>query len=133
MPDRSGDEPRRLRRGAGPTPPVSLSPTGRLASMKRERIDALERDKAELKAEVARLLPIASESARENARLEEALQNAGANGIVPTGLIGVGGFLVSYATFTGRLAPRVADAAAGCLLSGIACMLRSSVRRRLGR
>lgn len=131
--DGGEDQParhRKGRRGEGrPISPISLSPTERLASMTRERVDSLERDKVELKAEVARLSPIASEAAR----LEEALRNTETNGVVPTIMIGVSGFLVSYATFTGKLAPRVADGAAGCLLTGIACMLWPSVRRRFGR
>ena len=66
--------------------------------MTRERIDALEVEKAELKGEIARLLKLEP----ENARLQEALSNAEANNVVATILIVAGGFLVSYATFTGR-------------------------------
>ncbi len=93
--------------------------------MTRERIDALEADKRELKAEVGRLIRLAP----ENARLEEALDNAGANNLVATILISVGGFLVSYATFTDKMAPKLAAAAAGCLLAGIGLMAWQSLRR----
>jgi hypothetical protein len=114
-----------LKRASNSSSPVSLSPTDRLASMTRERIDALERDKRRLAAEVARLQPYVE----QNARLEEALSNAETNGGVATALIAIGGFLVSYATFTGRSAEFWANLAAGCLLSGIIILLSQSIRR----
>ena len=119
------EEAKPLKRASNSSDPISLSPTDRLAAMTRERIDALEGEKRELKGEVARL----SELAPENARLEEALSNAEFNGVLATSLIGIGGFLVSYATFTGKAAETWANVAAGCLLSGIALLLGQSVRR----
>jgi hypothetical protein len=119
------DEAKPLKRAPNSSNPVSLSPTDRLAAMTRERIDALERDKQELKAEVVRLVPCVA----ENSRLEEALSNAEFNGVFATILIGAGGFLVSYATFTGKAATTWANLAAGCLLTGIALLLGQSVRR----
>jgi hypothetical protein len=108
------DEAKPLKRAPKSSNPISLNPTDRLAAMTRERIDALERDKQELKAEVARLVPCVA----ENTRLEEALSNAEFNGVFATIAIGVGGFLVSYATFTRKAATAWANVAAGCLLDG---------------
>jgi prefoldin subunit 5 len=93
--------------------------------MSREWIDALETEKSELKAEIASLRRLEP----EKARLEEALSNAETNSIVATALIAIGGFLVSYATFTGKSAEFWANIAAGCLLSGIVILLAQSIRR----
>lgn len=99
--------------------------------MARERIDALEKDKKRLQSAMDRLQARIDELGPENARLGEALGTAEANNLVATILIGVGGFLVSYATFTGKAAERWANIAAGTLLSGIVLMIWQSVRRRL--
>ncbi len=62
---------------------------------------------------------------------EEAMGSTEANNAVATILIGVGGFLVSYATFTGNAASTWANASGGCLLGGIVLLLwQSSSRRR---
>lgn len=120
-------EPKRAKHGTKPAANVSLtpSPASRLHDMTRERIDALERDKEELKAEVARLLPYVA----EKARLEEALGVAELIDVLATILIGIGGFLVSYATFTGKVAQAWANFAGGCLVSGIVMLVGQSVRR----
>ncbi len=94
--------------------------------MTRERIDSLEVEKDELKRQITILLELAP----ENARLQEALSNAESNNTIATILIGIGGFLVSYATFTGKSAETWANIAAGCLLSGIILLISLSVRRR---
>ena len=57
------------------------------------------------------------------------MSNAETNNVIATTLIGFGGFLVSYATFTGKAAEIWANVAAGCLLSGIAILLAQSIRR----
>jgi hypothetical protein len=119
------EETKPLKRAPKSSSPISVSPTDRLAAMTRERIDALERDKQELKAEVARLLPYVA----EKARLEEALGTAELLDVIATILIGIGGFLVSYATFTGKTAETWANVAAGCLLSGIVLLFGQSLRR----
>jgi hypothetical protein len=49
--------------------------------------------------------------------------------VIATILIGIGGFLVSYATFTGKPAETWANVAAGCLLSGIVLLFGQSLRR----
>ena len=108
---------------------LNLSPSARLDSMTQGRIDALERDKQEIKTEVIRLQLLLDQIAPRNARLEEALGNAESNNVASTILIGVGGFLVSYATFTGKAAERWANVAAGCLLAGIGLMIWQSFRR----
>ena len=98
--------------------------------MTRERVEALERDKRELRDEVRRLQSRADQLGPENARLAEALANAEANNVLATALVGVGGFLVSYAAFTGQSAKQWANVAAGCLLAGIGIMAWQTARRR---
>ncbi len=93
--------------------------------MTRERIDVLEAEKAELKREIARLLKLEP----EKARLEEALSNAESNNVLATILIGIGGFLVSYATFTGKASQSWANFAGGCLVSGVVILVGQSVGR----
>ncbi len=124
-----GDEAQPLKRTPNSRDPVSLSPTDRLVSMTRERIDALERDNRRLRAEVNRLLPYVA----DKARLEEALGAAELIDLVATILIGLGGFLVSYATFTGKMAQAWANFAGGCLASGVVILLGQSARRWRGR
>lgn len=68
--------------------------------------------------------------APENARLIEALGNAESNNTLATILIGGGGFLVSYAGFTGKAAATWANVSAGFLLAGIVLMFWQSFRRR---
>ena len=88
--------------------------------MTRERIDALEKDKRRLLKENSRLQGRVDQLAPENRHLQEALGNAESNSVLATILIvGVGGFLVSYAAFTGRnSAGRWANLAAGMLACG---------------
>ncbi len=123
----AANEPKRAKHEARPPDNLNLnlSPSARLHDMTRERIDALEVEKRELKSEVARLLSLVA----ANARLEEALSNAEFNNVYATILIGGGGFLVSYATFTGKAAETWANFAAGCLLAGIGLLLGQTVRR----
>jgi hypothetical protein len=87
--------------------------------MTRERVDALERDKLQLQAEVVRLRERVEQLGPDNARLEEALSSAESNNTLAMILISVGGFAVSYATFTGQAAKIWANVAAGCLIAGI--------------
>jgi hypothetical protein len=108
---------------------LNLSPSARLDAMTRERIDALERDKSRLQSEVDRLLLQVVELIHKNARLEESLSNAEANSVLATILIGSGWFLVSYATFTGKMAGAWANFSAGCLMAGIFLLLFQSFRR----
>jgi len=114
---------------ADPVQPVSISVSIQLAEMTRERIDSLERDKKNLRSEVARLSRETSRLSPENARLQEALSGAESINVVATILIGVGGFLVSYATFTGGSATLWANVSAGLLLAGIILMTWQSVRQ----
>jgi hypothetical protein len=65
----------------------------------------------------------------ENSRLTEALNHAESGHIFAMILIGAGGFLVSYAAFTGRAAETWANVAVGGLLAGIVMMLWQSVHR----
>jgi len=97
--------------------------------MTQNLIGGLEQDKKYLQAEVVRLHAIIDRFGPENARLCEALSNAESNSVIATILVGVGGFLVSYATFTGNLAKSWADVSAGLLLAGIGLMIWQSVRR----
>ena len=97
--------------------------------MTDERITALEQDKryyrkkaADLQREVDRLAP-------ELPRLRESLGNAEANNVYATILIGLGGFLVSYATFTEKLAKVWANLSAGLLLAGVGLLIWQSARR----
>src|SRR5258707_14087513 len=96
--------PRRAGRGQQPPTPVTVSPTTRLDAMIRERIDALEEDRIYLRAEIVRLQARVDQLGPESSRLHEALSNAESNSTLATILIGLGGFLVSYATFTGQAA-----------------------------
>jgi hypothetical protein len=96
--------------------------------MTQGRIEALENDKRELQAKVDRLQELVDQLAPKNARLEESLANAEANNVLATVLIGVGGFLVSYATFTGQSAGAWANFSAGCLMAGIFLLLYQSFR-----
>lgn len=121
---------RPLKRPPGTPSPVTVSPSERLQVMTQGRIDALEKDKRRLRAEVARLQSLVDRLGPRNARLVEALDNAVSNNVIATILIGVGGFLVSYATFAGKSAERWANVAAGCLLAGIGLMLWQSYRPR---
>ncbi len=97
--------------------------------MIRERIDALEKDKARLQAEVERLSREVVELVAKSSRLEESLGNAENNSVVATSLIAIGGFLVSYATFTGQAAGAWANFSAGCLMAGIVILLLQTFRR----
>ena len=106
------------------------SPSERLHALTREFIDALEADKAKLAAEVQRLQAKVDELGPENARLRESLSNAESNNTFTTILIVVGGFAVSYATFTGNSAQMWANAALGCLLAGVALLVWQTWRRR---
>jgi hypothetical protein len=124
-------EPRRAKKGPQPSSPVSISPpSARLEAMTRERIAALEEDKRRLQAEVDQLRARVDQLGPENSRLDEALGHAESNGVLATILVGTGGFLVSYATFTGQ-ATLWANGAAGCLIAGIVMMLWQSAYRRL--
>ena len=97
--------------------------------MTRERIDALENENQRLRDKVVELQARVDRLGPENARLVEALGNAESNSVFATIAVGVGGFLVSYATFTGNTAKIWANVAAGCLLLGIAMMAWQTVRR----
>lgn len=139
MPSPEGNQPskevRRAKKGPKSATPVTLttaarpSATDRLDAMTRERIDALEEDKKRLQAECNELRKRVDCLAPQHSRLSEALANAESNNVVATILIGLGGFLVSFATFTGKSAERWASVAAGCLLAGIGLMLWQSFRR----
>jgi len=101
--------------------------------MIRERIDALEKDKGQLQVEVIRLQVRVDELGPKNSQLQEALNNAESNNTLAMILIAVGGFTVSYATFTGDAAKAWANIAAGCLLAGIGMLFWQSARRWRGR
>src|SRR4051812_2152506 len=123
-------EPRRGKRKPGQMEPANAAPptlprtpTDRLDAMTIDRIKALESDRDLLRASVDRLQARVDELTPENARLHEALANAESNGTLATILIAGGGGIVSYATFTGQVAPSLANLGAGCLLSGMAIML----------
>jgi hypothetical protein len=97
--------------------------------MTRERIDALEKDKGQLQAEVARLQGVVDKLTPVESRLTEALRNAESNSTLATILIAVSGFSVSYATFAGRAATAWANIAAGSLIAGIVMLLWQSASR----
>ncbi len=101
----------------------------RLEDMTKGRIEALENDKWQLQVEVKRLQGRIDEIGPANHRLAESLANAESNNLLATILIGVGGFAVSYATFMGEVAAKVADWSAGCLIAGITVMIFQSIRR----
>lgn len=116
--------------------PVSITPTDCWAEMNRERIDALEWDKhffreeaLRLQREVDRLGPEVARLEESLTRLRDALENAEANNVYATVLIGVGGFLVSYATFTEKLAEVWANLSAGLLLAGVGLLIWQFARR----
>jgi hypothetical protein len=124
-------EPKRARSGPKASTPVSVNPTAtaRLDAMTRERVDALEKDKKRLQTEVDRLRERVDQLGPENSRLGEALSNAESNNTLATILNTIGGFSVSYATFTGKAAETWSKGAAGCLLAGIGMLLWQSARR----
>ena len=125
------ERPKRVKKRAASPSLVNLSPSALLQSSMRERIEALGADKSRLEARLDQLQARVDQLGPENARLGEALANAESNNTAATALIGVGGFLVSYATFTGHAAERWANVAAGCLLAGIGLMLwQTALRRR---
>jgi prefoldin subunit 5 len=97
--------------------------------MTQARITALEAERNLLRTTVERLQAQVDLLGPENARLTEALANAGSNSVLATMLIGAGGGIVSYATFTGQVAPALANVGAGCLLGGIAVMAFQTIRR----
>ena len=116
---------------------ISRTPTERLDRMTADRIYSLESDKASLKADRSRLEGEVGDlrdrlmtEVAEVARLKVLLSDANLLSTVALVLTGVGGFLVSYATFTGALAKTIADGSAGCLLAGIVLMIANSVLRR---
>lgn len=127
-------EPRRVKKGKTSSA-VSVNPgksptvTARLDAMTRERVDALEDDKHRLIEEVEVLRARVDQLAPATARLEEALSDAESTNVLSTILMVFGGFLVSYAGFTGQAAKQWANAAAGCLLAGILVMLWQAARR----
>jgi len=130
----------KVKRSGQPVPDSSIAPlpkppnpSERLDAMTRERIDSLEADKERhherieyLQAEIIRLAP-------ENAQLREALKNAEASNLVSTILIVVGGGIISYATFTGKVGQRVADVGGGALLAGAFLLFTANIRRWIGR
>ncbi len=134
------EHPRKRKKAViGKTPPTDLDvsqpafPTDheRLDAMTRERVQSLEKDKSRHLTQIKQLVARVEQLGPENARLHEALGNARANNAISTVLMVVGGFLVSYATFTGKAAPALANASAGCLLAGIFLMLvQSALHRR---
>jgi hypothetical protein len=131
-----GPEPRKGIRERDQAPPVNASPlprsptpTDRLDAMTQARITALEDERNLLRTTVERLQAQVDLLGPENARLTEALANAGSNSVLATMLIGAGGGIVSYATFTGQVAPALANVGAGCLLGGIAVMAFQTIRR----
>jgi multidrug resistance efflux pump len=126
-------KPREARREKGKSTPVNASPSSRLDSMTRERVDALEADRQRLLAAVERLQAQVDQLSPENSRLREALGDAEWNGALSTIMMVVGGFLVSYATFTGQAAPALANASGVCLLAGILMMLWQFLGRWLRR
>ena len=113
------------------SPPKLVSPTARLAAMTRERIVGLEQERDWHREKVERLQAERNRLAPENARLREALSNAEANNLVSTVLIVVGGGIISYATFTGRIGQRLADIGCGALLAGVFLMLIRNFRWKL--
>jgi hypothetical protein len=144
MPTEEGTElagqRRRAHRPNQPTPPINIapppaqpSPTVRLDAMTRERIDSLEADKRRLHERIEQLQAEVDRLAPENARLIEALRSVEANNIVATILIAVGGGIISYATFTGNVGPRVADVGGGALLAGAFLPFTATIRRRRAR
>jgi hypothetical protein len=105
----------------------------RMDALMREYISSLERARDELRTETTRLQGEVDRLGPENARLAEALGNAQANNVLATILIGLGGFTVSYATFTGEAATLWANAAAGTLVAGVTLMVFQTSRAWLGR
>ena len=97
--------------------------------MTRERIDSLELDKQRLQERLDELQIEVNQLAPVNARLKEALDNAQTINLVSTMFIAVGGGIISYATFTGKVGPQVADVGAGLLLAGVVLLLVATVRR----
>lgn len=101
--------------------------------MTRERIDSLEADKERLHQRIEHLQVEVIRIAPENAQLREALKHAEANNLVSTILIVVGGGIISYATFTGKVGQRVADVGGGTLLAGAFLLFTANIRRWIGR
>jgi hypothetical protein len=135
-PPAPGPDPRKGKRTAGRVRPVDAAPptrpktaTDRLDAMTLDRINALENERKLLRSTVEQLQARVDLLGPENARLAEALANAESNSVLATMLIGGGGGIVSYATFTGQVAPALANVGAGCLLGGIAVMVFQSIRR----
>jgi prefoldin subunit 5 len=96
--------------------------------MTMARISALEAERDLLRSTVERLQARVDVLGPESACLTEALTNAESNSVLATMLIGGGGGIVCYATFTGQVAPALANVGAGCLLGGIAVMAFQSIR-----
>jgi len=131
---------RKARKSGSPAPPSVLdprttppSPSERLDAMTRERIDSLEADKERLHQRIEHLQVEVIRIAPENAQLREALKHAEANNLVSTILIVVGGGIISYATFTGKVGQRVADVGGGTLLAGAFLLFTANIRRWIGR
>ena len=101
--------------------------------MTRERIDSLEADKQWLQLRIDQLQAKVDQLAPENAQLRVDLKNAEANNLVSNILIGVGGAIMSYATFTGRVGPRLADAGAVALIAGVFLLIVVNLRLWLAR
>ena len=99
--------------------------------MTRERIDALERDKAVYWDQMALLRRAVDRLGPENSRLKESLDNAEANNVYATVFISISGFLVSYASFTDKLAKSWAIFSAGMLVVGVGLLIWHSFRRWL--
>ena len=101
--------------------------------MTRDRIIWLENEHRWHREKVEGLQAALDGLTPENARLSEALKNAEANNFVSTILIGVGGAVISYATFTGKISQQVANVGCGVLLAGVFLMLIGNLRRWFGR
>ena len=125
--------PQRAHKASRPTAAINVdqpaTPTTRLNEMTRERIDSLDSERMRLLELTSRLQQKVDSLAPDNARLIEALGNAEANGFVSTILIGVGGGVISYATFTGKVSHTIANMGVGLLLAGILVMLTPQLRR----
>ena len=120
-PENSPQPPKRAKR-VERTDSVSITPSDRLAVMTQDRVASLARDKESFRSEAARLQMIVARLSPENARLHEALRRAESGSMLATILVGIGGFLVSYASFTGGSAKWWANVSLGLLVAGIGLM-----------
>ncbi len=111
-------------------PPPEPGATDRLAKAKDAHIERLDRERQRLIDRLEQRQAVIDWLGRENARLEEALGNAVAHGVLATVYVTIGGGAVCLATFVAGISMAVAYVGAALLVSGVSVLMLAAFRGR---